>query len=92
MNILGATDKPYAAHSITPDIDVFFSGRYYFRMGGESEVVIGTKIQNRLAVYNDLRSLFAGDDALFFEQSGSFDLFQFGGYPGNKFLVHICKN
>jgi hypothetical protein len=55
----------------------------------EAEVVVGTEIQHPLAIYRDLRALFAGDDALALVKPGFFNGGEFGLQVCFEFSVHI---
>jgi hypothetical protein len=59
MNILGATDKPNTAHTKAVTVKCVVSSLYHLRMAAQSKVVIGTKVQYRLAaaLNGDLGSL-----------------------------------
>ena len=74
MDVLRAADEPHTAHTKSPEVDVFLGGFCHFGMRRKSEVVVGTEIQYRRTVHDDLGALLAGDDAFLFDETGSVDI------------------
>jgi hypothetical protein len=57
---------------------------------GETQVVIGTKIQDGFAIDDDFGPLGTFDDAFCFIEPGCFDFFHFSGNALYQFVVHLA--
>src|SRR5690606_21333972 len=67
VDLLGATDKAYAAHTIPPLIKGALRSFPYAGMGREAQIVVGTEIQHFPAGYRYLRALRGADDPFVLE-------------------------
>ena len=94
VNALRAADETHAGATVAPFVNRRLGGGGDSRMLRKTKIVVGAKIQHRLAVgHTDGGALRRDDDALVFVSAGFADLGELGfeiGFVGEHKLKKCC--
>ena len=78
VNVLRAADEAHRAHAKAMGIDRLLRRLDHGRMAAEAEIIVGAKIEHRLArAHGNLSALRAGDDAFPFVKARRADVVEF---------------
>ena len=89
VDVLRSANEAYGAHPESTLIHRILGSLYQPRVIGQTEIVVGTKVQYLLAfVYADVSTLGGDDDPFFLVQPGFFDTLEFGSQVVFHSFVH----